>query len=531
MTLKTARTKLRLTEIESLTQAGRARTREAANEAGSRTKDGASGRSVSGLKGGRSAGRSSAKEGDAMLYRDSGSDPTIGQELKQARETAGLEIADVAAQLRIRKEFLAALEEGRPDVLPGKTYAIGYVRTYAAFLGLDVERAVTRFKHEAAGLDHRTQLVFPSPAPEGRVPGVGLMFASVLLAGLAYGGWYWLSERGMSVHDMVPDVPERLAALIEGQNPPTTVAGPAAPAPTDAAADATDPATAVSSTTAPQTPASVAPDTTYSAANPTSVPVTARSSSGEAPAVALAPITGPGVTSQVASQSGVRQGANTPAATAPAADSVRSAPAPASAITRPTTDAPPASPAPVAPVTVTEAPAPAAAPADTAEDVPAADPEPTTTALASAAPEPTQALAATQPLATAETTSSSSGPVPSAPRLSGLIGASEAAVPGATGNPVPAPIERVVVRATGESWVQVRARDGTTLFTRVLRNGDVYRVPDRPGLTLATGNAGALEIVVDGTPAPSLGTFGEVVRNIALDPTRLAAGTAIAGRN
>jgi cytoskeleton protein RodZ len=31
MTLKTARTKLRLTEIESLTQTGRTRTREAAN--------------------------------------------------------------------------------------------------------------------------------------------------------------------------------------------------------------------------------------------------------------------------------------------------------------------------------------------------------------------------------------------------------------------------------------------------------------------------------------------------------------------
>lgn len=448
-----------------------------------------------------------------MSYRDSGSDPTIGQELMQARETAGLGIDDVAAQLRIRKEFLAALEEGRPDVLPGTTYAIGYVRTYAAFLGLDVERAVTRFKHEAAGLDQRTHLVFPSPAPEGRVPGVGLMFASILLAGLAYGGWYWLSERGMSVYDMVPDVPERLAALIEGQNPPTTVPAPSpAKAPSATAPSAPAPSATASQSTATSSSDTMAPGDSYTAANPTSVPVTARSSSGEAPATGLAPIT----------------------RTPPATETTQTATAPASAITRPTTDAPAANPAPVAPVTVTAAPPPetAATPVDAPEDTPAADPEPRSTALASAAPEPTQALAAAQPLATADAAGQPSSPVPSAPRLSGLIGASEAAVPGAgTADRSPAAIERVVVRATGESWVQVRSRDGTTLFTRVLRSGDVYRVPDRLGLTLATGNAGALEIVVDGAPAPSLGTFGEVVRNIALDPSRLAAGTAIAGRN
>jgi len=34
-------------------------------------------------------------------------------------------------------------------------------------------------------------------------------------------------------------------------------------------------------------------------------------------------------------------------------------------------------------------------------------------------------------------------------------------------------------------------------------------------------------ILVDGNPAPSLGGFGEVVRNVLLDPSRLAAGTAI----
>ena len=123
-----------------------------------------------------------------------GSQPIpVGDELRRAREAAGLEISDVAAHLRIRSNFLAALEEGRPDALPGVTYAIGYVRTYAGFLGLDPETSVRRFKEEAAGLNSRTELVFPSPAPEGRVPGMAVMLVALLLAGGAYGGWYWVS--------------------------------------------------------------------------------------------------------------------------------------------------------------------------------------------------------------------------------------------------------------------------------------------------------------------------------------------------
>lgn len=550
MTLKTARAKSRLTETESASDLARRGGIEAANQAGARGDAGRRrrGRSVSGAAAGRTDVLTAGEKGDAMPYRDSAADPTIGDELTRAREAAGLHLDDVAAQLRIRREFLAALEEGRPDALPGVTYAIGYVRTYAAFLGLDVEQAVTRFKQEAAGLAQRTQLVFPSPAPEGRVPGVGLVFASVLLAGLAYGGWYWMSERGLSVHDMVPEVPERLATLIEGQTgaPPAPVSGTdvsSAPAPAPAAGSAgttADVSDGTAEGTSPPT-ADLASGTTaesaYRAANPTSVPVTARSSAGDdtAPAPADAPAASPAedavpeAIAEAPAQQSVEPQAATDLglsglATADTTSSETAADTPVADPAPGTTDIA-AAPAPEAPVETqpVENQSAETQPVRTqsAPDQPVqaqdATPAPP---LAAAAPEPTQALAATEPL---------SSPVPSAPRLSGLIGASEAAVPDAAR--ASATAERVVVRATGESWVQVRADDGTTLFTRVLRSGDVYRVPDRSGLTLATGNAGALEILVDGEPAPSLGTFGEVVRNIALDPDRLADGTAIAGRN
>jgi cytoskeleton protein RodZ len=60
---------------------------------------------------------------------------------------------------------------------------------------------------------------------------------------------------------------------------------------------------------------------------------------------------------------------------------------------------------------------------------------------------------------------------------------------------------------------------------RVLKPGETYRVPDRPGLVLRTGNAGGLDITVDGRPVASVGPVGKT-RNVALDPERLVAGTA-----
>lgn len=87
---------------------------------------------------------------------------------------------------------------------------------------------------------------------------------------------------------------------------------------------------------------------------------------------------------------------------------------------------------------------------------------------------------------------------------------------------------RIVVRAKSDSWIQVR--DGIArrlLVTRLLRAGDSYRVPNQPGLTLLTGNAGALDILVDGEAVDPIGTEGTVRRNVALDAERLQTGTAV----
>jgi cytoskeleton protein RodZ len=92
---------------------------------------------------------------------------------------------------------------------------------------------------------------------------------------------------------------------------------------------------------------------------------------------------------------------------------------------------------------------------------------------------------------------------------------------------VPARLEegRVVLRARADTWIQVRDRQaGAVLVNRVLRPGETWAVPAREGLLLNTGNAGGLEILVDGQLTPGLGAAQAVRRDVPLDPDRLKSG-------
>jgi cytoskeleton protein RodZ len=140
-------------------------------------------------------------------------------------------------------------------------------------------------------------------------------------------------------------------------------------------------------------------------------------------------------------------------------------------------DASPAAPPTVAPVIVPP---------------PAAPPAPSQAARLPAVPEPPPATAASN-----------------APRVFG---------------PTTGPV-RIVLRATSDSWIQVREPNQSVLSMRVLKPGETYRVPDRAGLTLRTGNAGGLEVTVDGRPVAPVGPPGKS-RTVALDPDRLVAGSA-----
>jgi len=63
----------------------------------------------------------------------------IGNFLKERREAKGISLIEVEKDLKIRKKYLQALEEGNIDLIPGKTYIVGYLRNYSKYLDIDEE--------------------------------------------------------------------------------------------------------------------------------------------------------------------------------------------------------------------------------------------------------------------------------------------------------------------------------------------------------------------------------------------------------
>ena len=385
--------------------------------------------------------------------------------LRDARMAAGYSLQDVASLLRIRSGYLQAIENGRYDDLPGKVYAIGFVRSYADFLHLDSDLLVQRFKHQASELDASPTLIFPAPVPEGRVPGGAIMLIAVLLAGLAYGGWYYISATDRQFAELVPTMPDRLAELIEDETAADGVSGRSTNEYRPVSARATE----VDDVEAEVEALTVAAAGTAEAPAPSRIGEAASRDSDAAPASA------------------------DPEASATTQS--RSAPAQDETVTMAALE------------TGRRTETPVDSGAGTADRAPAEAGPGGQVASVEASPSTSGSQAGT-------TTESAPPPPPTDVDPSQHFGLSHQDA-------------RIVIRATGMSYVEVVDSDRRRVWWRTLRPGESYGVPQMDGLRMVTGNAGALQIEVDGSVVPSLGASGEVVRNVPLDANLLSTGTAV----
>lgn len=73
-----------------------------------------------------------------------------GRKLSEARSQRGWSLDEVADRIRVRKEFLEALEEMNVKLLPGKAYALAFLRSYARELGIEEKAIVDQFQDECA---------------------------------------------------------------------------------------------------------------------------------------------------------------------------------------------------------------------------------------------------------------------------------------------------------------------------------------------------------------------------------------------
>ncbi|HXR96163.1 MAG TPA: RodZ domain-containing protein [Rhizomicrobium sp.] len=315
---------------------------------------------------------------------------TVGQELRAARLRRGDDLATVSRALKIRKDHLEAVEEDKLESLPGKTYAIGFVRSYAGYLGLDAADMVERYKQEISGRnDDHMPTVGPIPDEHRRLPYGWRVVAGIVVLAVGYGAYHLLSAN--SAPQMTP--------------PPPSLAPPKV---------------------AQATPKPVTP---------------------------------------------------------PPAEPVQTAtPSPAM------TTAPAASPSAAA-----KAPAPATPPSDN----PLASQMPTP---------PANKTAAAEPAATPSPALTGTAATPAAATVYGQSNHNA----------------RVVLKATGDTHLMVRGKNGTIYINRNLKAGDAYQVPNAIGLTLSASNGGALEMDLDGQSMGKAGADQQSADDVPLDPQTIA---------
>jgi len=122
--------------------------------------------------------------------------PPVGEALQLARERKGVDLFRAERDTKIRLRYLSALEDGAYDDLPSPVYTKGFLRNYAIYLGLDPEDLLERWRDEMESIRSADRVAVVAPpmpiaAPGRRITVTPAMFvaALVLLVILAFVGY------------------------------------------------------------------------------------------------------------------------------------------------------------------------------------------------------------------------------------------------------------------------------------------------------------------------------------------------------
>jgi cytoskeletal protein RodZ len=75
----------------------------------------------------------------------------IAEILQDKRIEKGYTLESVEKAIKIKKSFLIAIEDGRYHDLPSESYALGFIKNYAQYVGVDKTKAAALFRREYEG--------------------------------------------------------------------------------------------------------------------------------------------------------------------------------------------------------------------------------------------------------------------------------------------------------------------------------------------------------------------------------------------
>lgn len=383
----------------------------------------------------------------------------VGWFLQYERERRGDTLADAAAETRIKATYIHALEQGAMDQLPGWPYVIGYVRSYAKFLGLEAGPLV---EHYQSFLDRPAVIdrIGSRSAWWRRMASVRSAAALVGVFSVAVVGFWAVFQDGplLTARSTIPNDKPVLALTPRNDDPlPVNAGRPAAVATAEAKLVDAAGADSAALNSAPDIMSSPAPMPREKPQR--SLTVADRSAALDAalPTVrvkqktlenASAATAGGGSVSQSDVETALAIDGTAPENGIESADLTRF----------------------IASTLKDES------------DESAAGVAATETAITSAAAKPSGSI---------------SGP------------------PGE-------PAGQVVLRARSNVWLRIEDHDGDILYNQTLARGESYPVPGGKGLVLIVRDAGALEYSIDKKPFAVLGQPGQILVGHPLAAGRIA---------
>ena len=120
---------------------------------------------------------------------DDSLEDSVGKTLSLRRQASGTSIEEVSKALNIKKDYIVAIENNQLEILPGKIYSSGFIRSYAKFLKLDPDETIKRLRAEQKALQIEPELQFPLAIPNSGMPRKSIVILGIIILLIGYGLW------------------------------------------------------------------------------------------------------------------------------------------------------------------------------------------------------------------------------------------------------------------------------------------------------------------------------------------------------